>query len=156
MKPGKGCVVASVSCSSSSGPSWGHGYKTFFLLLWRWDKINWSVCPAKTSMKSLPGTNTTAYLVPSSVTKTKGFVRLKPEPNIIKLFYGRNLQMFVISKSICPWQVFLALSIVSVGSYPSEATFFQVLISRVGSWPYPQTLCKAGEACQGQTLKLKG
>ncbi len=31
---------------------------------------------------------------------------------------------------------------------------FQTLHSWVGSWPYPQTLDKAGKACQGQTLQL--
>jgi hypothetical protein len=40
-----------------------------------------------------------------------------------------------------------------VGAYPSE-TYFQVLSSTVGSWPYPQTLDWAGKAYQGQTLKL--
>ena len=29
---------------------------------------------------------------------------------------------------------------------------FQVLHSRVGSWPHPQTLDLAGKACQGQML----
>jgi hypothetical protein len=29
---------------------------------------------------------------------------------------------------------------------------FQVLHSRVGSWPYPQTLDYAGKACQGQIV----
>jgi hypothetical protein len=28
---------------------------------------------------------------------------------------------------------------------------FKVLHSRVGPWPYPQTLGEAGVACQGQT-----
>jgi hypothetical protein len=31
---------------------------------------------------------------------------------------------------------------------------FQVLNSRVGIWPYPQTLDQAGKDCQGQTLQL--
>jgi len=31
---------------------------------------------------------------------------------------------------------------------------FQVLHSRIGFWPYPQTLDRAGNACQGQTLSL--
>jgi hypothetical protein len=29
---------------------------------------------------------------------------------------------------------------VKVGAYPSEAPFKQVLYSRIGPWPYPQTL----------------
>jgi hypothetical protein len=29
-----------------------------------------------------------------------------------------------------------------------------VLHSSIKSWPYPQTLDKAGKACQGQTLYL--
>ncbi len=32
---------------------------------------------------------------------------------------------------------------------------FQVLHSRVGSLPYPQTLDQAGKACQEQTLYMK-
>ncbi len=44
----------------------------------------------------------------------------------------RNLRFFVISQSVCPWQV---------------------LHSRVGTQPYPQTLDQAGKACQGQTLQ---
>ncbi len=31
---------------------------------------------------------------------------------------------------------------------------FQVPHSRIGSWPHPQTLDKAGKACQKQTLQL--
>ncbi len=34
-------------------------------------------------------------------------------------------------------------------AYPSEAPFR--LKSRLGTWPYPQTLDKDGIACQGQT-----
>ncbi len=33
-------------------------------------------------------------------------------------------------------------------------TASQVLHSRVGSWPYPQTLDLAVKACHGQTLQL--
>jgi hypothetical protein len=40
-----------------------------------------------------------------------------------------------------------------VGAYPS-GTSFQVLSSRLGSWPYPQTLNWTWKACQGQTLYL--
>jgi hypothetical protein len=48
----------------------------------------------------------------------------------------------------------LQLSVVSVGeagAYLSEAPF-NVLHSRVGSWPRPQTLDQAGKTCQRQTL----
>jgi len=41
--------------------------------------------------------------------------------------------------------------VVKTGAYPSEAPI-KVRHSRGGSWPYPQTLDKAGKACQGQTL----
>jgi hypothetical protein len=30
--------------------------------------------------------------------------------NVIKLFYGRNLQIFVISYGACPWLAFTAYS----------------------------------------------
>jgi hypothetical protein len=41
------------------------------------------------------------------------------------------------------------------GDYLSEASF---RLSPIGSkvWPYPQTLDKAGKACQGQTLVNNG
>jgi hypothetical protein len=45
-----------------------------------------------------------------------------------KTFYDRNLRIFVIGLSVCPLQA------------------FQVLNSRVGFWPYPQTLGLAGKA----------
>ncbi len=47
--------------------------------------------------------------------------------------------MFVPGKPLQP-------SLIFVGKV------FQVLHSRVGPWPYPQTLDLTGEACQGQTL----
>ena len=31
-----------------------------------------------------------------------------PGPNVIKLFYGRNLRIFVINYIVCPWQAFPA------------------------------------------------
>ncbi len=37
-------------------------------------------------------------------------------------------------------------------SFPEPTLPFQVLHSRVDSWPYPQTLGQGGKACQGQTL----
>ncbi len=40
-----------------------------------------------------------------------------------------------------------------VRAYPNEAPFR--LKSRVGTWPYPQTLGKDGIACQGQTHELR-
>ncbi len=55
-------------------------------------------------------------------------------------FYGCNLQMFVISQSVCPWQAF-----------PAQ---FNVCGQGQGLRPYLQTLDQAGEACQGQTLQL--
>jgi hypothetical protein len=33
-----------------------------------------------------------------------------PGANVIKLFHGRMLRIFVISWSVCPWQAFPALS----------------------------------------------
>ncbi len=68
-----------------------------------------------------------------------------------KTFYGRKLRLFIISQSICPWQAFPAQS--NVQSQP-ERSDFQVLHSRIGSWPHPQTLDQAGEALQRQTLQL--
>jgi hypothetical protein len=57
-------------------------------------------------LKSLPGTNTLDYY--------KHSLRPKKIPNIgpwalyYKSFYGRKLRIFVISKSVCPWQTFPA------------------------------------------------
>jgi len=31
-----------------------------------------------------------------------------------------------------------------------------MLYPRIGSWPYPQAIEKAGKACQAQTLQLIG
>ncbi len=59
--------------------------------------------------KNFPGTNTLAFFASASVTKKKRFIALTPGPNFIQLF-GHNLQMFVISWSVCPRQAFPARS----------------------------------------------
>jgi hypothetical protein len=41
----------------------------------------------------------------------------------------------------------------SKADLPEGSTIYE-LHSRAGSWPYPQTLDKAGKACQGQTLQF--
>jgi hypothetical protein len=38
--------------------------------------------------------------------------------------------------------------------FVGKAEAYQVLHSRVGSWPHPETLYKAEKVCQGQTLWL--
>ncbi len=56
-------------------------------------------------------------------------------------FYGCNLQIFVISYSACPWKAFTAKS--NVCEYRwilPKCSPFQLLHSRVGSPPHPQTL----------------
>jgi hypothetical protein len=70
----------------------------------------------------------------------------QPGQPVIKLFYARNLRMFVISWSVCFWQAFPSKY------YVCEQGRFWVLHTRVGSWPCPETYNWAGEACQGQTL----
>jgi hypothetical protein len=63
-------------------------------------------------------TNTLAYLFDESVTPISlpeswlswigpGLTWIHhTKVQCYKTFYGRNLQMFLISKSVCPWQVF--------------------------------------------------
>ncbi len=73
----------------------------------------------------------------------------------IKTFYVRNLLMFVLSWSVCPWQTFPAQSY--VGGYGQEPTLewstWKVLLLGMLR-PYPKILDQAGMACQGQTLQL--
>jgi hypothetical protein len=66
----------------------------------------------------------------------KSVITMRPEPNAIKLFYGNNLQIFLIGYSVFPWQAFIAES--DVGAYPIEAFF------RVGSLYYSQILGSVG------------
>ncbi len=71
-------------------------------------RLNW---------KSLPGTNTVAYYEHSKITAVKSFITLGPsggkqhgnhshlitnQDQRCKTFYGRKLQLFLISQSICP------------------------------------------------------
>ncbi len=80
-------------------------------------------------------------------TKILGMIRIwwsfvsKSQANPIKLFYGCNLQIYVMTWNVCPWQAFPALSHACRydWSLPEWSTF-QMLYSRVGSLPYPQTL----------------
>ncbi len=73
-----------------------------------------------------------------------------------KTFYGRNLRIFVISQSVCPWQVLPAYQSIAClarqGAYPrvkhlKGASFMQApaLSSNI-------RLCQKG--CHGQTLQL--
>ncbi len=72
-----------------------------------------------------------------------------------KTFFARNLYIFVISQSVCPWQAFPAQSnVCRQGRSLPELSTFQVLHSRVGSWPHPQVLDNVGIVCQGQPLQL--
>jgi hypothetical protein len=69
---------------------------------------------------------------------------------LIKFYRNQwyNLWMIVTSWSVCPWQAFPAKSnVCKKGRCLPVWSIFQVLHSRVGSWPYPQTLHIAGKIC---------
>jgi hypothetical protein len=72
------------------------------------------------------------------VTKKNNFIALTPRINIVKKNFVRNVQIFVISWSFCPWQAF-----------PNQREAPFSLTSA-----FPQTLVCAGNATQGQTLQL--
>ncbi len=67
--------------------------------------------------------------------------------NVLKLFYSRNLKMFIISQSICPNQGFPSQS--NVCNRGQE--LYQEGRNRKGT--YLQTLRQDGKASQGQTLQ---
>ncbi len=85
-----------------------------------------------------------------------------------KTFYNCNLPMFVISQSVCPWQAFLAYSIVcgKVRSLPLGGTPARCFIQEGSSLTSNhqtsarpvvillRALDQCGKACQGQTLQL--
>jgi hypothetical protein len=54
---------------------------------------------------NLPRTNNLAYYPNAKITAVESFMTLGPGPNILKLFYY-NLQMLVVSWSVCPSQAF--------------------------------------------------
>jgi hypothetical protein len=80
------------------------------------------------------------------------FITTAPGANVIKLFTDAVYYCLKKARVLVPVIPFLpSLMLPSItGGYLSFT--FQVLHSSVGSWPHPQTLDKAGEACQGQTL----
>ncbi len=69
--------------------------------------------------------------------------------------------MFII-KSVCPWRAFPVLS-TNIFEYNHHLPEVRSKLKRnlqllnfysTGHWPYPQTLHKAGKACQAQKLYL--
>ncbi len=60
----------------------------------------------KLGWKGLQWTHTSLF----TVLTEKSFQTLTPRPNPIKLYNGRNLQMFMTHLSVCPCQVFPANS----------------------------------------------
>ncbi len=74
---------------------------------------------------------------------------VQPGKQCYKKFYSRNLRIFVIIQSACPWQ-----------SFPAYLMFAEKAKSNFLEWStsgrllsYPQrTFDKAGNACQGQRL----
>ncbi len=71
--------------------------------------------------------------------------------NVIKLLraqitpFHNKLERFSLREPFQP-------SIMFADNAIANPSTFQVLRSRLSSWPYPQTLDKTGKACQGQTL----
>jgi hypothetical protein len=71
--------------------------------------------------------------------------------NVIKLF----MTVFAIAHNkpvFVPGMPFQSNKMFELGWNLPEWSISQVLRSRVGSWPYPQTLDFTGYACKGQTL----
>ncbi len=80
---------------------------------------------------------------------------LKVLTTCYKTFFVRNLKIFVISQSVCPWQAFPAQSIVcgqgqehTLQCSPSKG------LQQGRFLIYKQTLDQVGKACLGQTLQL--
>jgi hypothetical protein len=48
------------------------------------------------------------HLGPLSGLSYTATISPQPGPNVIKLFYGHNLEIFVITFSVCQWQSFSA------------------------------------------------
>ncbi len=118
----------------------------------------------------------TAYFVSQSVAKKKQVYVVDTWGKCYKNFFVRNLRIFVISQSDGPWQAFLAQTsryvlkcflpysynmamvyTVNVGGKArslNKFITFQILHSRGGFWPCPQTFEQAGNTCQRQTVQL--
>jgi hypothetical protein len=60
------------------------------------------------SISDLSGANDLAYSVSMSVTKKKILLHRHTRGLYHKTYYGRNLQISVISWCVCPWQAFPA------------------------------------------------
>ncbi len=85
---------------------------------------------SKTSLKNSAWTNALAYFISSISDEEKKCSAIATRTHCYKTFYGCNLQMFEISQSNCPWQVFQALSNDCQLDYsPPEKTKLK------GSWP---------------------
>ncbi len=52
--------------------------------------------------------NAPPYFPPAVSYAHKMFIKLTPGANVMKLFYGRSIRVFVKSLSVCPWQTFPA------------------------------------------------
>jgi hypothetical protein len=57
---------------------------------------------------SLKLTNALAYFTANISDEEKSFFKIETWAQQYKTFYGRYLQMFAISPSVCPWQAFPA------------------------------------------------
>jgi len=76
------------------------------------------------SCKDLPGTNTLAYNAKSSITE-EIFYNIETRGKVLN-FFIRNLRIFVISYSVCPWQAQLNLM------FAGEAgAYFQALPANI-------------------------
>jgi hypothetical protein len=64
----------------------------------------------QTRLDKLAREKTNAYYEHSPLTAIKSFITLTTGLNVIKLITVRNLQIFVISYTVCPWQAFPAQS----------------------------------------------
>jgi hypothetical protein len=103
------------SCLLFTGKAWS-------LPEWSLKGLNSLAFPQKYRLvwERVKVSNTPAYYDTATVTPVKCCLVYAPRVNAIKLFwklraqchktfYGRNLRIFVISSSVCPWQAFSSL-----------------------------------------------
>ncbi len=78
-------------------------------------------------------------------------VYLEPGPDVIELFYGRNLRIFVIRQSVCLCQAFPVQSDVCQQSQePTYELSARKVLHLDRLWPYQQTLDQAGKECHNK------
>ncbi len=76
--------------------------------------------------------------IPPRISGSEEYYRIGDLVQIYKTFYGRNLRIFIISKSVCTCQAFLPslMFAVKAGAYPSEALFTRATLGKAPGLTY--------------------